>query len=85
MSRSAGNGKPSCQLEVWPDLFCLRQLRGQLEVGGEWPSKTGLAQLSSCAWHGYLVSKQLPWVTDNLQIVNDRFVLCVHCPKKGEK
>lgn len=31
------------------------------------------------------MSKQLQWVTDHLQIVNDRFVLCVHCHRKGGK
>lgn len=46
-------------------------------------SQTGLVHLSSCAWHGDLVSKQLQWVTDHLQIVNDRFVLCVLCHTSG--
>lgn len=64
-------------------VFLLRQLGGWLRVGGEWPSRARMEQLSSCAWHGYLVSKQLQCITNHLQIVNDRFSLCVHCFKRG--
>lgn len=86
-SLSSGRGKPSatCQWRLWPALFFPRQL-GAARVGGEWHSQTGLAHLSSCAWHGCLVSKQLQWVTAHLQIVNDTFVLCVHCHRgEGKK
>lgn len=68
----------------WSALFFQRQ-PGAARMGGEWHSQTGLTHLSSCAWHGCLVSKQLQWVTDHLQIVNDTFVLCVHCQSGGEK
>lgn len=82
----SGKGKPSasCQWRLWSALFFPRQL-GAARMCGEWHSQTGLAHLSSCAWHGCLVSKQLQWVTDHLQIVNDTFVLGVHCHREEGK
>lgn len=85
--RSSGSEKPQFTLPIWGSACPVlpEAVWGQSGVGGEWPSQTGLAHLSSCAWHGDLVSKQLQWVTDHLQIVNDRFVLCVSCHRRGGK